>query len=133
DLKAANYGEPGAMDLYLAQIAEETKRYDVAIERYRAVQEGDRAWFAKLRIAAMRGKQGKSDEAKRWLSELPAVTIDERVQVTQAEAQVLRESGNVAGAYAVLTKALAEFPESPDLNYDAALIAEKIDTLAQTQ
>jgi predicted Zn-dependent protease len=133
DLKSANYGEAGAMDLYLAQIAEEQKRYADAIERYKAVQEGDRAWLAKLRIAAMLGKQGKVDEARRWLNDLPAVTIDERVQVRQAEAQLLRESGDIAGGYAVLTKALQEFPESPDLNYDAALLAEKLDHVDEAE
>ena len=133
DLKAAKYGEPGAMDLYLAQIAEEQKRYGEAIERYRGVPEGDRAWLAKLRIAAMLAKQGKIDEARRWLNELPAVTIDERVQVRQAEAQLLRDAGDVAGAYAVLTKALAEFPESPELNYDAALLAEKLDRVDEAE
>jgi len=61
------------------------------------------------------------------------VTIDERVQVRQAEAQLLRDSGDVAGAYAVLTKALAEFPESPDLNYDAALLAEKLDRVDEAE
>ena len=66
ELKRADYGEPGAMDLYLAQIAEEQKQYDKAIERYRAVPDGDRAWLAKLRIGAMYGKQGKLAQAQRW-------------------------------------------------------------------
>ncbi|MET0917024.1 MAG: tetratricopeptide repeat protein [Burkholderiales bacterium] len=133
DLKAAKYGEPGAMDLYLAQIAEEQKRYGEAIERYRGVQEGERAWLAKIRIAAMLGKQGKIDEARRWLNELPAVTIDERIQVRQAEAQLLRDAGDLAGAYGVTSKALAEFPESPELNYDAALLAEKLDRVDEAE
>ena len=59
DLKAANYGEPGSVDLYLAQVAEDTKQYAKAIERYKAINEGDRAWLAKLRIAAMYGKLGR--------------------------------------------------------------------------
>jgi tetratricopeptide (TPR) repeat protein len=133
DLKSAKYGEPGAMELYLAQIAEETKRYGEAIERYRAVEEGDRAWLAKLRIAAMLGKQGKIADARKWLSELPAVTIDERVQVRQAEAQLLRDGGDVAGAYAVLAAALETFPESPELNYDAALLAERLDRIEEAE
>jgi len=133
DLKSANYGEPGAIDLYLAQVAEETKRYPEAIEHYRAVQEGDRAWFSKLRIAALMGKQGKVADARRYLADLPAVTIDERVQVRQAEAQLLREAGDNAGAYAVLQKALETYPESPDLNYDAALLAEKLDRVDEAE
>ena len=40
DLKSVNYGEPGAIDLYLAQVAEETKQYAKAIEHYQAITEG---------------------------------------------------------------------------------------------
>ncbi len=71
DLKSANYGEPGAIDLYLAQVAEETKQYAKAIEHYQAITEGDRGWLAKLRIGAMYGKQGRIADAQRWLAELP--------------------------------------------------------------
>ena len=133
DLKSGGYGEAGAMDLYLAQIAEENKRYDEAIERYRAVPDGDRAWLAKLRIGAMMGKQGKIADARRWFAELPAVTIDERVQVRQAEAQMLRDAGDVAGSYAVLTKAIDEYPESPELIYDSALLAERLDRIDEAE
>ena len=59
DLKRANYGDNGAVELYLAQIAEETGRYDDAIERYKAVPEGERAWLAKLRVAAMMAQAGQ--------------------------------------------------------------------------
>ena len=100
DLKRANYGENGAVELYLAQIAEETGRYEEAIERYKAVPEGERAWLAKLRVAAMMGKLGNVDEARKYLADLPAVTIEQRVQVRQAEAQLLRDANDNEGAYA---------------------------------
>jgi tetratricopeptide (TPR) repeat protein len=133
DLKKAGYGEPGAIDLYLAQIAEETKHYDAAIAHYRAIDEGDRAWLAKLRIGALLGKQGKIDEAKRWFADLPAVTIDQRVQTRQGEAQMLREAGDIPAAYAVLKRAIDEFPESADLNYDIALIAERMNHVDEAE
>jgi len=133
DLKDAGYGEPGTVDLYLAQVAEETKRYADAIERYKAVDEGDRAWLAKLRIGALLGKLGKMDEAKRWLNDLPAVTIEQRIQVRQAEAQLLRDAGDVAGAYAMLQKAIDEHPDSPDLIYDLALVAERLDKVDEAE
>ena len=126
-LKRDGYGENGSVELYLAQIAEETGRYDVAIERYRAVPDGERGWLARLRIAAMMAKQGRLPEARRYLDDLPAVTIEQRVQVRQAEAQLLRDANDNAAAYAVLTKALAAYPDEPDLLYDAAMVAEKVD------
>ena len=129
DLKKVNYGENGAVELYLAQIAEETGRYQDAIDRYKAVPEGERAWLAKLRVAAMLAKQGKMVEARRWLADLPAVTIEQRVQVRQAEAQLLRDANDNAGAYAVLLLALKEHPDSTDLMYDTAMVAEKLDRI----
>jgi tetratricopeptide (TPR) repeat protein len=133
DLKTSGYGEPGTVDLYLAQIAEETKHYAEAIEYYKSVEEGDRAWLAKLRIGALLGKLGKTDEAKRWFADLPAVTIEQRVQVRQAEAQLLRDAGNIPGAYAVLLRALEEHPDSADLIYDMALVAERLDKIDEAE
>ena len=74
----------------------------------------------------MMAKQKRVDEARRYLADLPAVTIEERVQVRQAEAQLLRDAGDNAGAYAVLTQALVEHPDKPDLLYDSAMVAEKL-------
>ena len=121
--------EDGNVQLYLAQIAEEQKHYEDAIARYKAVPDGERAWLAKLRVAAMYGKLNRVAEGRRWLADLPAVTIEQRIQVRQAEASLLRESGDTKGAYALLEKALAEHPDSPDLLYDQAMVAEKIDRI----
>ena len=54
----------------------------------------------------MMGKQGKVAEARKYLADLPAVTIEQRVQVRQAEAQLLRDANDNEGAYAVLAQAL---------------------------
>jgi len=133
DLKKAGYGENGIVELYLAQIADETGRYQEAIDRYRAVPEGERAWAAKLRIAAMMAKQKRIPEARRYLADLPAVTIDERVQVRQAEASLLRDANDNAAAYAVLKQALVEHPENADLLYDSAMVAEKLDRIDEAE
>ena len=129
DLDRADYGETGVVETYLAQIAEETGRYQLAFDRYLAVPDSERGWLARLRAAAMLGKLDRVAEAKRYLADLPAVTQEQRIQVRQAEAQLLRDAGDVAGAFAVLEKGLAEHPDDPDLLYDSAMIAEKLDRL----
>jgi tetratricopeptide (TPR) repeat protein len=93
------------------------------------VPDGDRAWVAKIRAAEMLAKEGKVDAARRYLADLPAVTMEQRAQVTQADAQLLRDAGDTAAAYAVLAKALAEQPDQPDFLYDSAMVAEKLDKL----
>ncbi len=128
-LHDAQYGDAGVVELYLAQVAEEMGKLDVAIERYKAVPAGDRGWTAQLRVAGVLAKQGKLAAARAWLADLPAVTIEQRVQVRQAESQLLRDAGDNAGAYAVLDKALAEHPDEPDLLYDIAMVAEKLDRI----
>jgi tetratricopeptide (TPR) repeat protein len=133
DLKSAGYGEPGVIDLYLAQLAEETRQWTKAIEHYQAVTEGDRAWLSKLRIGAMYAKQGQLAKGRQWLASLTAVTRDQKVQLTQAEAQLLRDAGDDAGAYELLVHGLADNPGAPDLIYDLAMAAEKLDKVDEAE
>ena len=133
DLKSAGYGEPGVIDLYLAQVAEETRQWTKAIEHYQAVTDGDRAWLSKLRIGAMYGKQGELAKGRQWLVSLTAVTRDQKVQLTQAQAQLLRDAGDDAGAYQVLVHGLADNPGAPDLIYDLAMAAEKLDKVDEAE
>jgi len=128
-LQRAGYGEAGQVEFYLAQVAEDRGNLDQAIARYRDVPEGERAWLAQLRIAVVTGKQGKRDEARRFLAELPAVTIEQRVQVRQTEAQLYRDANDHAKALAILDQGLAELPESTDLVYDRAMVLEKLDRI----
>ncbi len=132
-LKRSGFGEPGVVSFYLAQIAEDTRRYDDAIALYREVNEGDRAWTAKLRIAAMMAKKGDIADARRYLASLKADGADQRIERTQAEAQLLRDGGDNEGAYAVLTAGLVTNPDSADLLYDVAMVAEKLDRLEEAE
>jgi tetratricopeptide (TPR) repeat protein len=133
DLASHKYGENGVVEFNLAQIAEEQQHYDEAIARYKAVPDGERGWIARLRVAAILGKQGKLDAARTYLGSLPAVTIDQKIQVQQAQAQVLRDANDNAGAYKVLAAALAEHPDSTDLLYDSAMVAEKLNRVDESE
>ncbi len=126
ELKAAHYGEAGVTELYLAQIAEEQKRYDEAIARYREVPAGERGWVAELRIGVVMARKGDLAGAQKYLDGLDAATIDHKVELAQTRAQVLRDANDNAGAWAVLQQALAVHPDSPELLYDAAMVAEKL-------
>jgi tetratricopeptide (TPR) repeat protein len=133
DLKKAGFGEPGAVAFYLGEIAEETRHYDEAIARYREVSEGERAWLAKLRIAAVMGKQGQLEAARKYLGTLEPEGRDEEIQLKQAEAQLLQDARDYQGAYAVLSEALVDEPDSPELLYDVAMVAEKLDRLDEVE
>ena len=133
ELKKVGFGEPGAVAFYLGEIAEETHRYDEAIARYREVTVGDRAWLAKLRIASVMGKQGHVASARQYLNTLEPDGRDQEIELKQAEAQLLEDAGDYKGAYAVLNEALADEPDSADLLYDAAMVAEKLDRLDEVE
>jgi tetratricopeptide (TPR) repeat protein len=132
-LKSAGFGEPGTVAFYLAEIAEETHRYDDAIARYREVTDGDRAWLAKLRIAAVMGKQGKVEAARQFLAALEPDTRDQETQAKQAEAQLLQDAHDYQGAYKVLNTALVADPDSAELLYDVAMVAEKLDRIDEAE
>jgi tetratricopeptide (TPR) repeat protein len=133
DLKKAGFGEPGAVAFYLGEIAEETRHYDEAIARYREVGEGERAWLAKLRIGAVMGKQGHVDSARKFLGALEPEGRDEEIQLKQAEAQLLQDARDYQGAYTVLSEALVDEPDSAELLYDVAMVAEKLDRLDEVE
>ena len=132
-LKDAGFGEPGAVSFYLGEIAEETHRYDDAIARYREITEGDRVWAAKLRIAAVMSKQGKTAAARSFLANLEPDGAEQEIQLKQADAQLLQDAKDYKGAYAVLNDALAGDPDSVDLLYDIAMVAEKLDRLDEVE
>ncbi|HXX86036.1 MAG TPA: tetratricopeptide repeat protein [Casimicrobiaceae bacterium] len=133
ELKATDFGEPGAITFDLAELAEQTKHYDDAIALYREVTEGDRAWPAKLRIAVVLGKKGNPAEAIQYLASLNPEGHDQRIERVQTQALVMREAGDYEGAYAVLSTALAGEPDSAELLYDVAMAAEKLDRLDEVE
>jgi tetratricopeptide (TPR) repeat protein len=133
ELDKAGYGEKGIVAFYLAQVAEETKHYDDAIARYREVTEGDRAWIAKLRIGAMIAKKGDLGAARSYLDGLQPEANEQRVDLAQAEAQLMRDAGDYKSAYAILAAALERQADSTELIYDVAMVAEKLDRIDEVE
>ena len=85
-----------------------------------------------MRSCALRrcsASSAASTRRARYLNELPAVTRDQKIQVQQVAAQLLRDAGNNKAAYDVLESALAQYPDEPDLLYDLAMVAEKLDRI----
>jgi tetratricopeptide (TPR) repeat protein len=126
-LLGLNYRDPNAVRYTLGQIAEEQKNWPGAIDWYMTVQRGEYAVPARVRIANGMAKQGKLDEARAFLRNAGAQDEPQRVQLLVAESQLLREANLNKEAFDLLGRALAESPDQPDLLYDYALTAEKIE------
>jgi tetratricopeptide (TPR) repeat protein len=121
------YRDPEGVRYVLGQIAEEQKLWPRAIEWYESIDTGDHVMPARMRTANAIAKQGKLDEARAFLKRVAAENPEDVVQLIVAEAQLLRDAQRHAEAFALLSDALGKQPEQPDLLYDLALTAEKLE------
>jgi tetratricopeptide (TPR) repeat protein len=124
-----DYKDPDLVRYYLGQINEERKRFDEALKWYSSVAQGEQYVNAQARYAGILAKQGKLPEARQYLQQVGANSSEQRVQLTQAEAQLLREASEYQAAFDLLGQALEKTPNTPDLLYDYAMAAEKVDRL----
>lgn len=123
------YRDPDSLHFYLGQVYEERKQYDDAMKQYSAVTAGEQYVAAQARYAFLLGRQNKVAEAREYLQSVKTTNDEQRAVLIQAEAQVLREAKDYQGSYDVLSKALQAHPDQPDLLYDSAMAAEKIDRI----
>jgi len=124
-----DYKEPDTARFYLGQVNEERKHYDEALKWYASVGAGGQYINAQSRYAAVLAKQGKLPEARKHLQDAAVESNQERVQLTQAEAQLLRDASEYQAAFDLLGRALDKLPNYPDLLYDHAMAAEKVDRI----
>ncbi|MBK7354374.1 MAG: tetratricopeptide repeat protein [Nitrosomonas sp.] len=127
--KALELGYEDHNNIYfnLARIYEVTQRPDDAIETYQRISSGERFFPAQIRYAALIAKKEGINRARQHLHQIPTETDQQRIQLILAEAQLLREAGKHREAFGLLDKKLDSHPDQPELLYDRALAADKID------
>lgn len=121
--------DPDMVRMYLGQVNEELKRDDEALKWYAGVTHGAQFVAAQARYAGVLAKQGKLAEARRHLQAVEAGDAQQRTQLTLAEAGLLREASAYQEAFDFLGAAVARTPDSPDLLYDHAMAAEKVNRI----
>ncbi len=126
---AAGHKEPDLIWMSLGQIAEERKQYDEALKWYSGITPGERFMSAQARYAGVLVKQGKMTEARKHLQTVTPRNDAQRLQLVQAEAGLLRDAQAYKDAYDLLGKTLEGAPDSVDLLYDQAMVAEKLDRI----
>jgi tetratricopeptide (TPR) repeat protein len=124
-----DYKDPDAVRFHLGQVNEERKRYDEAAKWYLSVEEGEQYVLAHARYAFMLARQDKLAEAREHLQNLVPQNDAQRVQILQSEAQLMREAKDYKESFEILRRALDVQPDQPELLYDVALAAEKIDRI----
>jgi tetratricopeptide (TPR) repeat protein len=120
------FKQPDQLYLYLGQSAESQKQDDKALDWYRRVGEGEQYFDAQLHIATVLARQGKLDDARKLLHGLTHLDNEQQVVALQLEANLLSTAKNDQEAYAVLERAVTTLPNTPELIYDYAMEAEKV-------
>ncbi|GBG15564.1 uncharacterized protein NMK_3175 [Novimethylophilus kurashikiensis] len=122
-----NYKEPDQIYIYLGQIAERQKDLAKAQEWYGKVGEDSNQYLdAQLRSASLIAQQGKVEEARKRIAEIPNLTNEQRVVALQTEANLLVQAKRPQEAFDLLKQAVETLPNSPDLIYDYAMAAERV-------
>ena len=91
--------DPDTVRLYLGQVNEELKRYDEALKWYASVTQGEQYIAARRPVTpACWRKQGKLADARKYLQEVSAGDAQQRLQLTLAEAGLLRDAQCLPGS-----------------------------------
>ena len=120
------YKDVNAVYFHLAQIYEETKRPDMAMESYQMIRSGSRYIPAQIRYADLLASKGYLEEARRHLQKLPTANDQQAAHLILAEAQILRRSKAYKEVFNLLNAGLKRLPDYPELLYDRALVADKL-------
>jgi tetratricopeptide (TPR) repeat protein len=121
------YRDRNAVRFYLGQIAEEQKHWPDALKWYAEVTHGEQFMPAQIRTAQVLSKQGDLDGARKFLRNVNAANTEQRAQLIIAEAQLLREANQPKEAFVIVERGLGDLPDQPDLLYDYAMLAEKLE------
>ncbi len=119
--------------LSLAQIALLRKNLSQAQDWLQRVDHPDDLLTAQLRRAGLMAQQGQLEDALTLIHSLPErSTADTRLK-RGAEIQILRDQKQLTRAREVLLTALADHPQDTDVLYELAMLAEKLDDLAEME
>jgi len=121
--------DPDTVYYYLGQVAEQMKQPETAAARYAEVKAGNYLVSARARQAVLLAQAGKLQEARALLAFTHGENDAQNVRLIQAQAELLRDSKELTAAYQVLSEGLKRFPDSANLLYDRAMVAEKLDKL----
>jgi len=119
--------------LTLAQIAEQRKDFPAADAWLKRIDRSEDILSAQLRRAALLGHQGKLEEALQLIRSQPEKSpTDARLKIA-AEIELLQSNKRYQEAYQLLAQASAHDPDSFDLIYDQAMLAEKLGNLKEME
>jgi len=120
------YKDPDQLYIYLGQSAEKQNHNDQAYGWYKRVESEELRFDAQLRVASLLAHEKKLAEARKLLQGLPGLTSEQQAIALQVEANLLVQEKQYEEAYAILDRAINTLPNTPEMIYDFAMLAEKM-------
>jgi tetratricopeptide (TPR) repeat protein len=122
----SNKAQKDTAIFYLGRIAETERNFEMALEWYRKVQKGDNYLNSQARIASIYAEQNQLNKAIEYLQSIPVENNQEAIALIQLGAELLTQKSRLDDAMTIYNKALESDPESVDLLYARAMLADKM-------
>ena len=119
--------------LMLAQSAEQRADYAAAERWLSKVDDPQRALDVQTRRASILARQGQLAQARELIRRVPEKRVEDARAKLVAEAALLRDAKRWRDAFDVLASATQRFADDPDLLYEQAMMAEKIDRVDEME
>lgn len=112
--------------IYLAQVAEKQNHDADAMSWYDKVQPGQHYLEAQIDLANLIARTQSVDKAIEKLDAIDDLNTEQQIIVIQTEASMLAKAKRDQDAFDLLDKAIKNLPNTPELVYDYALAAERV-------
>lgn len=112
--------------LYLGQTAEKLHQDDAAIAWYNKVALGSRYLEAQLNLANVIARTQSADNAIAILDAIEDLNTEQQIIVIQSQASILAKAKRNQESFDLLEKTVQNMPNTPELVYDYALAAERM-------
>ena len=119
--------------LALSQLAEKRKDYAAAEDWLGKIENSSDLAQAQTRRASILARQGKLEEGRKLIRQLPERTPEDARLKINAEVGLLREFKQYQPAHDLLAQELAKTPDDIDLLYDQSMVAEKLRSLDEME
>ena len=119
--------------LLLARMAETRKDFAAADKWLANIENPQDLLDVQVRRASLLAAQGKLDEARALLQQLPTSTPELQRVALMAEVQLLRDNQKYQPALDLLAAASAKDPKDGDLIYEQAMLADKMGNTAEME
>jgi tetratricopeptide (TPR) repeat protein len=122
----AGFKDTDQIYIYLAQAAEKQNHDDSASTWYSKVQPGQHYLEAQIDLANVIARTQSVDKAIEKLDAVDDLDTEQQIIVIQSQASMLAKAKRDQESFDLLDKAVKNLPNTPELVYDYALAAERV-------